>query len=141
MERSVQVVSILELWFWRNNIFPVFAIIPICHHTASPSKSSAIDGFQLILEVLLLPGPVLPPMEREIQVGTSLELWFSRKSIFPAFPLIPISCHTAFPPEPSAKDGFQLILEVLLLQSPVILPMERSIQVGAILELWFSRNK
>ena len=146
MERSVQVGTSLELWLSRNSIFPVFAVLPkkpICHHTAFPPKPSAIDGFQLILKVLLLPGPVLPPMERVIQVGTSLELWFTRKNIFPAFPSsehFPIYHYTAFPPKSSAIVGFQLILNVILLVDPALLPMEWSVQVGTVLELRISRN-
>ena len=74
----------------------------------------AVDGFQLILKVLLLPGPVILPMERAIQVGTSLELWFSRNIIFPVFAVIQkktICRHTTSPPKSSAKVGSSINFE------------------------------
>jgi len=77
VERSVQVRRSLQLWFLRNNNFPVFPVIQknrIRHQTASPPKPSGQVGFQgIFIDLLLLP-PVLPPMERSVQVGRSLEL-------------------------------------------------------------------
>ena len=114
-------------------------VITLPSHRNRPRKSD----LQGILKLLLLPGSVLPPMERAIQVGTSMELLFSRNNIFPAFPVIPkiqFVIITASPPKLSAKVGFQGILKVFLPGRPALLPMERSIQVGTILDLWFSRN-
>ena len=108
-------------------------------HQNRPRKSD----LQEILKVLLLQGPVLLPMERSIQVGTILELLLSRNNIFAAFPVIPkirilitLPLHRNRP----RKSDLQGILKVFLLPGPVLLPMERSIQVRTILELWFRRN-
>jgi len=142
MERAIQVGTSLELWFLRNNNFPVFVVIrkiTIYHQTAFPPKSSAKVGFQLILKVLLLPGPVILPMERPVQVGTILELCFWRNNNFPGFHVIPI-CHQPFHRNRSRKSNLQRILKVILLQGLVLPPMERCLQVGTILELWFWRN-
>ena len=98
---------------------------------------------QGILEVLLLPGPVLPPIERSIQVGSILELLFWRNKIFPDFPVIrkfPILIKLPLNRNLPRKSDLPGILKLLLLPGPILPPIERSIQVGTILELFFLRN-
>jgi len=114
-------------------------VITLPFHQNLPRK---LD-LQGILKVLLLLGPVLPPMERSIKVGTILELWFTRNNIFAAFPVIQkfqfvitLPFHRNLPP----KSDIQGILKLLLIAHPAFPPMGRSIQVGSILEPWFRRN-
>jgi len=67
--------------FQTNTRSPTFVSLP--PNQNRPQKSD----FQGIAKAFLLPCHALPPMERSEQVGTILELWFTRNNIFAAFPV------------------------------------------------------
>jgi len=69
------------------SVGPNAVVIALRKQQSSLSNDEHLNG---ILKLLLLigPGTVLPPIERSVQVGTILEPWFWRNSIFAAFPVI-----------------------------------------------------
>jgi len=131
----------------ENNIFPAFPVlrqILICRHTTSPPKPSTKVGFSRNFESRFASTPS-PSTNGEVR--TSLNNFGAlvlEKYHFPCFPrhpnnsqfIIKLPLHRKLP----RKSDLQGILKVFLPGRPALSPMERYIQVGTILELWFWRN-
>ena len=92
MESSIQVGTILEFWFWRNNIFPAFPVIPkkpIYHQTAFPPKSSAKVGSSRNFEITFASRPD-PATNREVHTSwNNFGALVLERQYFPCFPRHP----------------------------------------------------